>query len=92
MVGDTGNDRRDADLVLDFRGAGVEEQGIDVKTGKPLVRVNPRFYRPAEVDLLIGNPAKAKAKLGWEPRTTLEELCRMMVEADLRRNARGVSF
>ena len=51
-----------------------------------------RFYRPAEVDLLIGNPAKAKAKLGWEPRTTLEELCRMMVEADLRRNARGVSF
>jgi GDPmannose 4,6-dehydratase len=44
------------------------------------------------VDLLIGNPAKAKAKLGWEPRTTLEELCRMMVEADLRRCASGVSF
>jgi GDPmannose 4,6-dehydratase len=80
------------DIELDFRGTGVDEQGVDVKTGKPLVRVNPRFYRPAEVDLLIGNPAKAKAKLGWEPRTTLEELCRMMVEADLRRNARGVSF
>ncbi|HQR21119.1 MAG TPA: GDP-mannose 4,6-dehydratase [Burkholderiaceae bacterium] len=80
------------DIELDFRGSGVDEQGIDVKTGKPLVRVNPRFYRPSEVDLLIGNPAKAKAKLGWEPRTKLEELCRMMVEADLRRNARGVSF
>ncbi|MDE2323295.1 MAG: GDP-mannose 4,6-dehydratase, partial [Betaproteobacteria bacterium] len=46
----------------------------------------------AEVDLLIGNPAKAKAKLGWEPTTTLEQLCAMMVEADLRRNAVGVSF
>jgi len=80
------------DIELDFRGTGVHEQGVDAKSGKTLVRVNPRFYRPAEVDLLIGNPAKAKAKLGWEPRTTLEELCRMMVEADLRRNARGVSF
>ena len=80
------------DIELDFRGTGVDEQGVDAKSGKTLVRVNPRFYRPAEVDLLIGNPAKAKAKLGWEPRTTLEELCRMMVEADLRRNTRGVSF
>jgi GDPmannose 4,6-dehydratase len=80
------------DIELDFRGIGVDEQGVDAKSGKTLVRVNPKFYRPAEVDLLIGNPAKAKAKLGWEPRTTLEELCRMMVEADLRRNTRGVSF
>jgi len=80
------------DIELDFRGSGVDEQGVNAKSGKTLVRVNPRFYRPAEVDLLIGNPAKAKAKLGWEPRTTLEELCRMMVEADLRRNTRGVSF
>jgi GDPmannose 4,6-dehydratase len=80
------------DIELDFRGAGIDEQGIDRKSGKTLLRINPRFYRPAEVDLLIGNPAKAKSKLGWEPRTTLEELCRMMVEADLRRNTRGVSF
>ena len=79
-------------VELDFRGSGVDERGVDTKTGKTLVRVNTRFYRPAEVDLLIGNPAKARAKLGWEPRTTLEELCRMMVEADLRRNTRGVSF
>jgi GDPmannose 4,6-dehydratase len=80
------------DVELDFRGTGVEEQAVDRRSGKTLVRINPRFYRPAEVDLLIGNSAKAKAKLGWEPRTSLEELCRMMVEADLRRNARGVSF
>jgi GDPmannose 4,6-dehydratase len=56
------------------------------------VRVNPRFYRPAEVDLLIGSPEKAKRELGWEPKTSLEQLCRMMVEADLIRNAHGVSF
>ena len=77
---------------LEFQGSGDHEIAIDRATGKTVVRVNPRFYRPAEVDLLIGNPAKAKAVLGWEPKTTLEELCRMMVEADLRRNERGVSF
>jgi GDPmannose 4,6-dehydratase len=54
--------------------------------------VNPKFYRPAEVELLIGDPAKAEAKLGWAPHTTLEQLCQMMVEADLRRNAEGFSF
>ncbi|WP_298220299.1 GDP-mannose 4,6-dehydratase [Halothiobacillus sp.] len=62
------------------------------KLGQVVVRVNPKFYRPAEVELLIGNPEKAKRELGWEPKTTLEELCRMMVEADLRRNEIGFSF
>lgn len=75
-----------------FQGQAEEEIGIDTRTGRTLVRVNPKFYRPAEVDLLIGNPAKAKERLGWSPQTTLEELCAMMVEADLRRNERGVSF
>jgi GDPmannose 4,6-dehydratase len=56
------------------------------------MRVDPRFYRPAEVDLLIGDSAKAKEKLGWEATTSLDELCRIMVEADLRRNAAGISF
>jgi len=56
------------------------------------MRINSKFYRPAEVELLIGNPAKAKAKLGWAPETTLEQLCQMMVEADLRRNQTGSSF
>ncbi|MCX8085822.1 MAG: GDP-mannose 4,6-dehydratase [Rhodocyclaceae bacterium] len=66
--------------------------GVEVGSGKTVVRVNPKFYRPAEVDLLIGSPEKAKRELGWAPKTTLEELCQMMVEADLRRVERGVSF
>ncbi len=81
-----------ADIEIDFQGEGQEEHGIDTVTGKTIVRVNPRFYRPAEVELLIGNPDKAKRQLGWEAKTDLEELCRMMVEADLIRNAHGVSY
>jgi GDPmannose 4,6-dehydratase len=81
-----------AGYELRFEGEEQNEVAIDVKTGKTLVRVNPKYYRPAEVDLLIGNPARAKEKLGWEPTTTLEQLCTMMVEADLRRNAEGRSF
>jgi len=77
---------------IDWKGRDEQEQGFDASTGKVLVKINPKFYRPAEVELLIGNPAKAKAALGWEPKTTLEELCRMMVVADLARNERGFSF
>ena len=80
------------DIELDFKGNDENEVAVDVKTGKTLVRVNPKFYRPAEVELLIGNPAKAKEKLGWEPKTTLEELCDMMVKVDVERNQRGFSF
>ncbi|BDY68350.1 TPA: GDP-mannose 4,6-dehydratase [Escherichia coli] len=81
-----------AGFTLRFEGKDENEVGIDVETGKTLVRVNPKFYRPAEVDLLIGNPARAKEILGWEPKTTLEQLCQMMVEADLRRNQQGMTF
>ena len=81
-----------ADIALDWKGKDEKEQAFDVRTGKELVRINPKFHRPAEVELLIGNPEKAKEKLGWEPKTTLEELCRMMVVADLARNERGCSF
>lgn len=81
-----------ADITITWQGNGEAEKGIDAATGKVIVQVNPKFHRPAEVDLLIGNPAKAKAVLGWEPNTTLEELCKMMVEADLRRNKVGFSF
>lgn len=77
---------------LEWRGEAENEQGFDTSSGKVLVAVNPKFYRPAEVELLIGNPEKAKRELGWEPRTNLEELCQMMVEADLRRNQSGFSF
>ncbi|WP_270669288.1 MULTISPECIES: GDP-mannose 4,6-dehydratase [unclassified Aeromonas] len=81
-----------AGVTLRFEGEAEQEVGIDVTTGKVLVKVNQKFYRPAEVELLIGNPAKAKEVLGWEPKTTLEELCQMMVNEDLRRNQQGFSF
>lgn len=80
------------DISIEWQGEGESEKAIDTATGKTIVAVNPRFYRPAEVELLIGDPAKAKEKLGWEPKTTLEDLCQMMVEADLRRNKIGFSF
>lgn len=79
-------------ITIDWRGEGEAERGICRETGRAMVVINPKYYRPAEVDLLIGDPAKAKAKLGWEPKTSLEELCRMMVAADLQRNERGQSF
>ena len=78
-------------VELDWRGKDEKEEGID-SNGKVLVRINPKFYRPAEVELLIGDPSKAKEKLGWVPKTTLEQLCKMMVEEDVRRNKSGVSF
>ncbi len=80
------------DVELEWKGSEENETATDKATGKVVVKVNPKFYRPAEVDLLIGNPEKAKKELGWEPKTTLEELCAMMVEADLRRNEAGFSF
>ncbi len=80
------------DIELEFKGSDDNEVAIDILTGKTLVKVNPKFYRPCEVDLLIGNPQKAKDILGWEPKTTLEELCSMMVKEDLRRNQIGFSF
>lgn len=81
-----------AGIAVEFRGKDAEETAIDTTSGKIVMRINPLFHRPAEVELLIGDPAKAKALLGWEPKTTLEELCQMMVEADLRRNTAGFSF
>lgn len=81
-----------AGIGLRWEGESERERGLDADGGRELVRINPKFYRPAEVDLLIGDPSKARQKLGWEPRTTLEELCGMMVAADLARNERGHSF
>ncbi len=77
---------------LTWRGTAEQETAIDDASGKTLVRVNPKFYRPAEVEQLIGDAARARNKLGWKAETTLEQLCDMMVQADLRRNAIGFSF
>ena len=82
---------RGAGYELVWQGSGEQEIAVEKKSGKILVRVNPKFYRPAEVELLIGNAEKAKKELGWETKTTLEQLCQMMVEADIRRNELGVS-
>ena len=73
-------------------GQGQAEQGVDSATGTVRVVINPKFHRPAEVDLLIGNPAKARDVLGWEARTSLETLCQMMVAADLQRHQAGVAL
>lgn len=83
---------RHIDVTLEWQGSGVDEVGIDPKTSRTLVRINPQFYRPAEVELLIGDATKAKEKLGWTSTTALEELCGLMVEADLRRNKLDRSF
>lgn len=81
-----------ADIEVEFKGSDIDEVAVDVATGRTVMRINPKFHRPAEVDLLIGNPEKAERVLGWKPETTLEQLCQMMVKADLGRNERGFSF
>ena len=81
-----------ADITLAWQGSAENEFAVDTATGKTIVRINPKFYRPAEVELLIGDPAKAERVLGWKPETTLETLCKLMYDADLARNKQGFSF
>jgi GDPmannose 4,6-dehydratase len=81
-----------AGIQLEFSGSAEDERAVDTATGKTVMKINPKFYRPAEVDLLIGDPSHAGDVLGWKPETTLEELCQMMVLADMQRNERGFSF
>ena len=77
-----------AGFDLEWQGKDEKTQGIDRRSGKVIVRVNPAFYRPAEVDILIGNPGKANQKLGWKREVSFDALVRMMAEADLRRVAK----
>ncbi|HET7436454.1 MAG TPA: GDP-mannose 4,6-dehydratase [Thermoanaerobaculia bacterium] len=72
-----------AGITLEWRGEGQDEQGIDTKDGRVLVEVDPNYYRPTEVDLLLGDATRAREELGWTPRTTFEELVAMMVDSDL---------
>lgn len=76
---------REVGIELEWKGCGVEEQGIDIATGRVLVEVDPKYFRPCEVDQLLGDPTKAKTLLRWNPtKTSFEELVRIMVEADMR--------
>jgi GDPmannose 4,6-dehydratase len=79
-------------ITLQWRGAGLEEQGYDSHTGKTLVQIDPNYFRPTEVDLLIGDASKAREKFGWRPKTAFAELVPLMVQADVElaeREARG---
>ena len=71
------------DVDIEWQGEGIDEKGIDKDTGKVLVEVDPKYFRPTEVDLLIGNPSKAKEELGWEPEVKFKELVQLMVQSDL---------
>jgi GDPmannose 4,6-dehydratase len=81
-----------ADITLNWQGENERETATNANTGELMVRINPKFYRPAEVELLMGDPKKAKDDLKWEPTASLEDLCTMMVEADIRRNKAGATF
>jgi GDPmannose 4,6-dehydratase len=79
-------------VELEWRGEGASESGVCKSTGKVLVKVNPDYYRPAEVELLVGDSSKAKAELGWSAQVSLEDMCQMMVTVDILRNKKGSSF
>jgi GDPmannose 4,6-dehydratase len=70
-------------ITLEWKGSGIDEKGIDKANGKVLVEIDEKYFRPAEVDLLVGDASKAKKNLGWEPKHTVEQLCREMVKSDL---------
>ena len=79
------------DIEIEWQGTEAKERGVDTGSGKTLVKINPKFYRPAEVDVLIGDPSKAREELGWKAQTTLEDLCQMMVQSDISRICSGQS-
>ena len=72
-------------ITIDWHGEGVNEVGINKSNGNIIVKVNPKYYRPTEVDILIGNPAKAKKELGWEAKVNLEQLVELMVSSDFKK-------
>jgi GDPmannose 4,6-dehydratase len=71
-------------ISIKWQGSGADETGVDEKSGKTVVRINPKFYRPAEVELLLGNPAKAESALGWKREISFDEMVKRMVENDLK--------
>ena len=71
------------DIDIEWKGKGVDEVGVNKANGKSIVRIDPKYFRPTEVDLLVGDATKAKNELGWEAKCTVEELVKDMVNADL---------
>jgi len=80
------------DINIEWKGTEENEIGLNNKTGDVLVKVNPEFYRPAEVEILLGDASKAEKELGWKPTTPMEELCSIMVQKDIERNRKGETF
>ena len=81
-----------AGIGLEYQGSSDQEVAVNSDTGAVIMRVNPKFYRPAEVEILVGDPRKARNILGWEAKTSLEQLATLMVEADVNRIESGHSF
>ena len=83
---------KEAGIELRWEGEGINEKGIDVDTGKPLVEVDPKYFRPSEVEQLLGDPTKARTLLGWNPcKTSFEELVRIMVRHDMEKVKRMIA-
>ncbi|MBU0897871.1 MAG: GDP-mannose 4,6-dehydratase [Patescibacteria group bacterium] len=76
------------DIDIKWSGSGVNEKGIDKKTGKIIIEIDPKYFRPAEVDLLLGDSSKAEKELGWKPKTSFKKLVKLMVEADLKKETK----
>jgi GDPmannose 4,6-dehydratase len=79
---------REVDIEIVWEGVGLGEVGRDLETGKVLIQIDHRYFRPTEVDYLLGDPSKAKEKLGWESEVSLDELVRLMVREDIRKAER----
>jgi GDPmannose 4,6-dehydratase len=77
---------KETEIEIEWRGEGLNEVGVDASTGKVLIALDARYYRPTEVDILIGDPKKAREKLGWKSRIGFEKLVKMMVEQDLKKS------
>jgi GDPmannose 4,6-dehydratase len=78
-------------ITIGWQGTGLKEQGVDQATGKTVIVIDPKFVRPAEVDLLLGDSSKARAELGWNPKVGFQELVSLMVQADLAHERQNLS-
>jgi GDPmannose 4,6-dehydratase len=83
---------RELGIEIEWQGEGIDECGIDQKTGKVIIRIDPAYYRPTEVDLLLGKATKAEEKLHWKPKTSLQELVKIMIQADLQKVVKNKSI